>query len=221
MEEAKRQYIEVFEQCRGMIDEHSAPVMNAKRDAAFADFCSTPLPTKKTERYKYTDMQKMLAPDYGLNLNRLDIPANPYDAFKCDVPNLSTLLYFIVNDQFYTKALPKAPLPKGVFIGSLKDFAEQNPTVAQRYYGEIAAKDSLTALNTMLCQDGLMVYVPKGVKVEKTVQVINILRADVPMMVNRRVLVVLEEDAEIRLLFCDHAADDASRGGKCCRACKT
>ena len=208
MEEAKRQYIEVFEQCRGMIDEHSAPVMNAKRDAAFADFCSTPLPTKKTERYKYTDIQKMLAPDYGLNLNRLDIPANPYDAFKCDVPNLSTLLYFIVNDQFYTKALPKALLPEGVFIGSLKDFVEQNPTIAQRYYGEIAAKDSLTALNTMLCQDGLRVYVLKGVKVEKTVQVINILRADVPMMVNRRVLVVLEEDAEIRLLFCDHAADD-------------
>jgi len=223
----KQQYIEVFEQCRAMIDKHSAPVMNSKRDAAFAAYCDTPLPTKKDERFKYTDIQKMLAPDYGLNLNRLDIPANPYDAFKCDVPNLSTLLYFIVNDQFYTKSLPKVSLPEGVFIGSLKQFAEEKPEVVEKYYGEIASMDndvlaqkqsaekrkaktdySITALNTMLCQDGLMVYVPKGVKVDKTVQVINILRADVPMMVNRRVLIVLEEDAEIKLLFCDHAADD-------------
>lgn len=223
----KQQYIDIFNQCRAMIDKHGAPAMNAKRDEAFAAFCSEPLPTKKVERYKYTDIPAMLAPDYGLNLNRLDIPANPYDAFKCDVPNLSTLLYFIVNDQFYTKVMPKATLPEGVFIGSLKTFAEQQPEIVEKYYGKLAimsgkeasldgtflplvgeSEGVLTALNTMLAQDGLMVYVPKGVKVDKTVQVINILRSDVPLMVNRRVLVVLEEDAEIKLLFCDHAADD-------------
>ena len=204
----KQQYIDIFNQCRAMINKHGAPVMNAKRDEAFAAFCSEPLPTKKVERYKYTDIPAMLAPDYGLNLNRLEIPANPYDAFKCDVPNLSTLLYFIVNDQFYTKVMPKVSLPEGVFIGSLKTFAEQQPEIVEKYYGQLASQDSLTSLNTMLAQDGLMVYVPKGVKVDKTVQVINILRSDVPLMVNRRVLVVLEEDAEIKLLFCDHAADD-------------
>lgn len=223
----KQQYIEVFEQSRTMIDRHSAPALNSKRDAAFAAFRAAPLPTKKAERYKYTDIQKMLAPDYGLNLNRLEIPVNPYDAFKCDVPNLSTLLYFIVNDQFYTKALPKVSLPEGVFIGSLKEFAEKQPAIVEKYYGEIAQMDNdvlaqkqsaesrkpkaesfITNLNTMFVQDGLMVYVPKGVKVDKTVQVVNVLRADVPMMTNRRILVVLEEDAEIKLLFCDHSADD-------------
>ena len=216
----KTQYIDIFRQCRAMIDAHSAPVMNAKREGAFRAFSDNPLPTKKVEWYRYTDIQQMLAPDYGLNLNRLEIPVNPYDAFKCDVPNLSTLLYFIVNDQFYSKVLPKAKLPEGVYIGSLKEFAEQKPEIVERYYGEVATlsnqqpstsnktSDSITALNTMLAQDGLMIYVPKGVKVDKTVQVINILRSDVPLMVNRRVLVVLEKQAEIKLLFCDHAADD-------------
>ena len=60
----------------------------------------------------------------------------------------------------------------------------------------------------MLAQDGLLVYVPKNVKVDRAIQVINILRADVDLMVNRRVLIVLEEGAEIKMLFCDHAADD-------------
>ena len=40
------------------------------------------------EKYKYTDVSKYFEPDYGLNLNRLAIPVNPYEVFKCDVPNL-------------------------------------------------------------------------------------------------------------------------------------
>ena len=193
-----------------MIHRHSADVMNAVRDEAFADFKRFGIPTKKLERYKYTDMTKLFEPNYGLNLNRLDIPVNPYDAFRCDVPNLSTSLYFVVNDAFYKKNDPKAPLPEGVVIGSLKAEAEKNPQLIGKYYSKLAktSEDGITALNTMLAQDGLFVYVPKNVVVERAVQVINILRSDVDLMVNRRVLIVVEEGAEVKLLFCDHAADD-------------
>ena len=197
-----------------MICEHSSDVMNAERDAAFERFASGGFPTRKVERYKYTDMQALFAPDYGLNLNRLQIPVDPYSAFRCDVPNLSTSLYFVVNDMFYSgeglevrgERIPHAlaKLPEGVIIGSLKDFA------TSEYYNRLAgqANDAVTNLNTMLAQDGLYVYVPKNVKVDRAIQVINILRSDVDLMVNRRVLIVLEEGAEIKMLFCDHAADD-------------
>ena len=193
-----------------MICDHSVDVMNAVRDQAFEDFKRLGFPSRKVERYKYTDMQQLFAPDYGLNLNRLRIPVDPYQAFRCDVPNLSTSLYFIVNDQFYQEALPKVQLPEGVFIGSLAEAAAQRPELVAKYYAKIAATadDGITALNTMLAQDGLLVYVPKNVKIDRAVQVINILRSDVDLMVNRRVLVIVEEGAEARLLFCDHAADD-------------
>ena len=193
-----------------MICDHSVDVMNAVRDQAFEDFKRLGFPSRKVERYKYTDMQQLFAPDYGLNLNRLSIPVDPYEAFRCDVPNLSTSLYFIVNDQFYQEALPKVQLPEGVFIGSLAEAAAQRPELVAKYYAKIAATadDGITALNTMLAQDGLLVYVPKNVKIDRAVQVINILRSDVDLMVNRRVLVIVEEGAEARLLFCDHAVDD-------------
>ena len=198
------QYIELYEQCRQMICGHSSDVMNAVRDEAFERFKAGGFPTKKVERYKYTDIAKLFEPDYGLNLNRLQIPVDPYRTFSCDVPNLSTSLYFVVNDQFYAQALPSAHLPEGVVIGSLKDFATTG------HYNRLAGKDgdAVTDLNTMLAQDGLYVYVPRGVKVDRAVQVINILRSDVDLMVNRRVLIVVEEGAEVKLLFCDHAADD-------------
>ena len=206
----KNQYIELYDECRGMICSHSAEVMNAVRDEAYENFKSLGFPTKKVERYKYTDIEKLFEPNYGLNLNRLDIPVNPYDAFRCDVPNLSTSLYFVVNDAFYKKSEPKALLPEGVIVDSLKNQAERNPELIAKYYAKLAKtdEDAITALNTMLAQDGLLVYVPKNVVVDRAIQVINILRSDVDMMVNRRVLIVVEEGAEAKLLFCDHAADD-------------
>jgi len=211
---SEKQYIELYEQARQMIFDHAPESMNVVRDTAFEDFRKQGFPTKKVERYKYTDIQKLFEPDYGVNLSRLQIPVDPYEAFRCDVPNLSTSLYFVVNDMFFHDDKPKGHLPEGVIIGSMRDY----PELVAKYYTKLAktSEDAITALNTMLAQDGLLVYVPKNVKVDRAIQVINILKATpqnaqrvVPdLMVNRRVLIVLEECAEIKMLFCDHAADD-------------
>ena len=211
---SEQQYIELYQQAREMIFSHAPEVMNAVRDQAFEDFRQQGFPSKKVERYKYTDLQKLFEPDYGVNLSRLQIPVDPYETFRCDVPNLSTSLYFVVNDMFYTQSQPKGHLPEGVIVGSLRDY----PELIGKYYAKLAktSEDAVTALNTMLAQDGLLVYVPKNVKVDRAIQVINILKAtpqnaqrQVPdLMVNRRVLIILEEGAEIKMLFCDHAADD-------------
>ena len=114
----EQQYIDLFSQTEAMICRHSAEVLNAPRAAAFADFERLGFPTRKEEKYKYTDISKFFEPDYGLNLNRLEIPVNPYEVFKCDVPNMSTALYFVVNDAFYGRALPKSHLPEVVIFGS-------------------------------------------------------------------------------------------------------
>ena len=211
---SEQQYIDLYEQARQTIFNHAPEPMNAVRDQAFEDFKAQGFPSRKVERYKYTDIQKLFAPDYGVNLSRLEIPVDPYQAFRCDVPNLSTSLYFVVNDMFYTKAQPQAHLPEGVIIGSIRNY----PVLVSKYYARLAktGDDAVTALNTMLAQDGMLVYVPRNVKVERAIQVINILKATpgnaqrvVPdLMVNRRVLIILEEGAELKMLFCDHAADD-------------
>mgnify|MGYP000317414142 FL=1 len=165
----EQQYIDLFSQTEAMICRHSAEVLNAPRAAAFADFERLGFPTRKVEKYKYTDVSKFFEPDYGLNLNRLDIPVNPYEVFKCDVPNMSTSLYFVVNDAFYNKALPKSHLPEGVIFGSLKEMADRHPELVKKYYGKLAdtSKDGVTAFNTAFAQDGVLLYVPKNVVVEK------------------------------------------------------
>ena len=177
---SERQYIELYKQARQMIFDHAPEAMNAVRDQAFDDFKAQGFPSKKVERYKYTDIQKLFEPDYGVNINRLQIPVDPYEAFSCDVPNLSTSLYFVVNDMFYRDDKPKGQrlrvggqrpgiIPESVIIGSMRDY----PELVAKYYAKLAktSDDAVTALNTMLAQDGLFVYVPKNVKMDRAIQV--------------------------------------------------
>ena len=207
----EQQYIDLFTQAEAMICRHSADVLNAPRAAAFAHFQQLGFPSSKNEDYKYSDMGKLFAPDYGLNLNRLSIPVNPNEVFKCDVPNMSTSLFFVLNDSFYRENAT-GRLPEGVLLGSLKAMSETHPDLVRSYYGKLAdtSADGVTAFNTMFAQDGLLIYVPRGVVVEKPIQLVNMLRADVNFMVNRRVLIILEDGAQLRLLACDHAMDDVN-----------
>lgn len=208
----EQQYIDLFSQCEAMICRHSAEALNAPRASAFDHFQQLGFPTRKLEKYKYTDVSRFFEPDYGLNLNRLPIPVNPYEVFKCDVPNMSTSLFFVVNDAFYSKEQPKGNLPEGVLFGSLKEMSEQHPELIKKYYGKLAdtSKDGLTAFNTTFAQDGVVMYVPKNVVIEKPIQLVNILRADVNFLLNRRVLIILEDGAQARLLICDHAMDSVN-----------
>ena len=199
------QYIELYKANSKAICGHSAGVLNASRDAALKALEGAAMPEKGDEDYEVTSLEAMFAPDYGVNINRIDLGANPADAFRCDVPNMSTCMYFLFNDAFHAGKNSENALPKGVIIKSLKQAAEENAELVERYYGKAAGlKSTQVALNTLLAQDGIFIYVPKRVVVEKPIQLVNILNSGAPLMTNRRMLIVLEAGAQARLLVCDH-----------------
>ncbi|MDD6210036.1 MAG: Fe-S cluster assembly protein SufD [Bacteroidales bacterium] len=202
-------YIDLYKQYQAMLAQHAPGLMNRWRDKALQDFERLGFPSTSEENYLYSDISGKFAEEYGMNLRRLDFPINPYEVFRCDVPNLSTLLYFMVNDTFYAKQLRAISLPKGVFIGSIADFAMEYPEIAEKHY-EVLAKtsnDGTTAFNTLFVQDAFVLYVPEDVVLDKAIQLVNILRSDVDLLVNRRFLVILEDRAEAKLLLCDHGMD--------------
>ncbi len=206
----EQQYIDLFEQYRSELDGNSVEGLNRHRDAAFETFTKIGFPTSKQEDYKHSNIVRAFDADLGLNLRNIPIPVNPYDAFKCDVPNLSTYVYFLINDRYHTNVQNSTPLPEGVFVGSLQVFSEQHPAIFEKYYAQIAdySDNGVVAYNTMFAQDGFVVYVPKNVQIENPLQLINILRGGVDLNVNRRILVIAEENAQVKLLVCDHAVDD-------------
>ncbi|MDR0824856.1 MAG: Fe-S cluster assembly protein SufD [Prevotella sp.] len=205
------QYIDLFNQYRDKLEAKSAQGMNSLRDKAFESFGKLGFPTKKQEDYLYLDVAAEFSPDFALNINRIPFQGNPYVAYRCEVPNLTTNLYFVLNDLFHEEHKPYVNYPKGVFVGSFKRFSEEQPEIFSKYYGQIAnvENNGIVAFNTMFAQDGFVIYIPEDVVVEKPIQLINILRSEFKSIVNRRILIIAEDGAQAKLLICDHTVDES------------
>ncbi|OIP81170.1 MAG: Fe-S cluster assembly protein SufD [Porphyromonadaceae bacterium CG2_30_38_12] len=207
----ERQYIDLYKSYSEIIKNNAAQAMNAGRDASFALFDKIGFPTTNLENYKYTDLKEVLAIDFGLNIQRLPIPVNPYEVFQCDVPGIHSFLYFVVNDAFYPVSDKRNDaLPEGVIIGSVSDVAKSHPELVEKYFGKLSStkQDGLVAFNGAFAQDGFFMYVPKNVQLDRPVQLINIMRSDVDFMANSHNLIVLEAGAKAQLLVCDHTVDN-------------
>ncbi|MBQ0022082.1 MAG: Fe-S cluster assembly protein SufD [Prevotellaceae bacterium] len=179
---SEQQYIELYSEAGTLIKQKSCEVMNAVRDAAFEVFKSQGFPSKKVERYKYTDVDAAFAPNYGISLN-------PYE----------------IKPSKYIFRFSEAPI-------------DITP-----YYNNVADKsDSISALNTALAHDGILIYVPKNDKPADPIQIDYTLRGSQDTMMNRRVLIILEQGAEATIILNDKitpqydAIQDSSahRGGE-------
>ncbi len=197
-----QQYIDLYTEHKDLLAQGSHQLVNACRDEALETLRHLGLPSLRDERYKYTDVQKVLAPDYGLNISRLDLHADPSAAYRCRVPDMGSRLFYVVNDRIEGK--DGLVDQDSLFVGHLTDFAQRHPEVFKAYYNKVE-HDGLTALNTMLAQDGVVIYVADGNKVETPLQIVNLVVGNVPMMTNRRVLVILGQQAEATLVLCDHS----------------
>ena len=163
------QYVELYNEIKGQLDRQSCSALNAQREEAMKQFEAMGFPTRKVERYRYTDVEAAFAPNYGLSLA-------PYT----------------IKDVQYVYAAKEAPI----------DIAPHYNKVAD------SKGDALTALNTALAHDALVIYVPKGKRAETPIRIENILSGEQDTMVVRRVLIVMEELSEATIFFVDHVKSD-------------
>lgn len=200
-------FLGLYDREKKNISAHSSDIIDAVRSEAMLNFKKLGIPSSKLEKYKYTDVQKYFQGDYATNFTREASTYDPEEIFKCEVPNLDTAQAFLVNDTFYPTIKNKDRLPKGVTIGSLNIMADRFIEWFAKYYGKIAntSVDGVVALNTALAQDGVFIYIPKNTVVDVPIQLINILTADQATMVNRRLLIVAEENSQVNILMCNHA----------------
>ncbi|MCH5239623.1 MAG: SufD family Fe-S cluster assembly protein [Muribaculaceae bacterium] len=204
------QYIELYKQNSALVDNGSVDVINSHRAEALEILENSILPPKGAENYEVVDLNKLLAPDFGLNLARIDIDVNDASPFHCGVPNMNSALFFLHNDIYAEASETRKNLPEGIYVGSLKDFCGRFPLIAEKYYAKIAdIRNPLVALNSLLVQDGIVVWVKEGVKFEKPIQIVDILENGMPLMALRRILVIAEKNSQVKLLVCDHTQNDA------------
>jgi Fe-S cluster assembly protein SufD len=200
-------YLELFQNNREQIGRDDPPFMKELRDAAIASFSQSGFPLRKEERYKYTYLEPVFDGELSFNFKPRQIYFDDEDLFRCDVPRLDSSVMTVLNGFFHhpgTEAL--TVLNNGVIYGSLREAIIQYSDLVEKYLGKNASSEDepFVALNTAFSNDGIFLYVPKGIKLEKPIQIINLLLSDKNQMVQHRNLFVLEGSASAQVIICDH-----------------
>ncbi|MGQ1911595.1 Fe-S cluster assembly protein SufD [Marinifilum sp. RC60d5] len=200
-----KDFADLYNQGNKLLQEGSSEVMNEARKSAFHDFEKLGVPTRANEHYKYTDLIPVFDHPYNVNLRYQKVDVNLNKIFQCDVPELDTNMVLLTNGWFYEEN-KKLEIPEGVIVCSLQEASRKYPEIFNAHYGKYAktSEDGLVALNTALAKDGFFMYVPKGVVIEKPIQVVNLLRSDRDLMGAQRNLIVVEENAQAKIIVCDH-----------------
>lgn len=190
--------------------ESSGEVINSHREDAFRQFISLGGIPQQTENYRYADLLPVFDRDYNVVLKNTNHEVDPEELFTCYVPELNTNQLLVVNGWLVSSE-KTMDLPEGVIVCSLAEAGVKYKDILEKHYNKYTTpgeSDSLIALNTAFAQDGVFVYVPAGVVLEKPLQIVNLLRADRDLLSFQRNLVVLEKGAQITLLECDHTLSD-------------
>lgn len=124
---ALHQYTDLYRDHGKLLREKSCDVLNAPREKAWTDLQNMALPRKGSENYEHTDLQELLSPDFAINIARMPLPVDPHESFRCDVPNLSTSLFMLLNDSWAETDIARRNLPEGVIIDSLARAARSMP----------------------------------------------------------------------------------------------
>ncbi|MDE6490689.1 MAG: Fe-S cluster assembly protein SufD [Muribaculaceae bacterium] len=198
------QYLEFYDANREVIDANSAPAINAMRPDVRKALEGARLPRKGDEGYERTSVEDMLAPDFGINASRMNLPVDVAASFRCDVPAVSTVMGLVLNDTFVPTRSLSERLPDGVKFMSLRQAAIEMPDTVSRLMSLPADASVAAQLNTLLVQDGVFIHIPDGVKLAKPLQLVNILSSPIDLMAVRRVVIEVGDNASAQLLACDH-----------------
>ncbi len=199
--------IENFELVKSWLATLGPPEWSSRRAEALDAFALVGLPTIRDEEFKYLPLRYVestaFVPAYGVNLQRSDLA----DTL---VGKVSAHTCVFVNGQIAPELSDEAVLPDGVFVGSLHDAHEQIPEVLTRWLGAVASlkgklgttnDERFVHLNTAYLGEGVVVFIPKEVSVERTIHLAFVTKAESkPLAAFPRVLILMEENSQARIV---------------------
>jgi Fe-S cluster assembly protein SufD len=204
--DTKENFIELYQKNLELLEKDSSDYINEVREKAFEQFKLLGIPNKKDENYKYTDLNKEFENGYKNYFSPKNIQFQIKDIFNCDVPDLNTKVILLLNGWYYDRENLMTELSGGAVIGSFQKATELYPDLVKKHFAKYAdsEKEGLVALNTAFVKDGVFMYVPKGVVIEKPIQIINILMDEEEGFTQHRNLFILEENSQASVVICDH-----------------
>jgi len=179
--------------------------LKEKRSTAFEKFSKLGIPERKNEEYKYTDVKKIFGKKFTPVHN--DIHKIPFKISEKFIDKDSIKLFF-VNGWLYKDSTLSTTLPKGVIVGSMAaDALFLHRELFQKFLGTSPSQSWTEALNSALWFDGAFIYIPKGIKLEKNIEIVHLYIGNDEILVNPRHLIIADKESEVNIIEHSFALD--------------
>ncbi len=195
-------YIDNFKIFEGKLNGESKSFLHEVRKNALVNLNALSFPTTRNEEWKYTDVSQLLKYDFVPAVNSEMPSVKKDDIDKYIFKDLESSLLVFINGIFSEELSNIGDLPKNVVIGSLNKIAKAKPELVNKYINKLVKdENAFNALNAAYIHDGLFVFVPDGIIVEKPVQVLylNSNGKDNVLSLPRN-LIVAGKNSQIRIL---------------------
>jgi Fe-S cluster assembly protein SufD len=205
----KEKLLRLYEDNGNVISRNDIPYTAEIREKGFGNFRNLNLPDRKNESWKNTDLSAVLNHDYIKYLEKVEYDPELDSMFTCEVHHFETDQVSFLNGWHIRTAKSLRKMPNGIIVGSLIDAFKQYPELIEKHYGRYAdsGKDLFLAMNTAFARDGLFIYVPDNVVVEKPIQMISIINHDENLLIQNRNLVIMGKNSRLTLVVCDDSTN--------------
>ena len=162
------------------------------KNQAFELLKGLEFPTRKTEDWRYTSVNKILKKQY-VQFNE----AEKVGLSNEIVPSLDAYNVVLVNGV-YSKELSDLNFPDEIVLDTFPKALEEHVSLIHSTFNGIAKNNEevFTALNTSYFHEGVFIHIPKKVKLEKSIHVIHV-NTKSNVVSNVRLLIVADEFSEV------------------------
>ena len=192
-----------------------------KRNAAWEEYRALPMPTRKSEEWRYTDLTKLDLESFermeagywsAEPIASDDLPGLVRKILVGKSPRSGTLVE--MDGTVARLELSPEAVDAGVVFAPIARIAEQRPELIERFLfsSHIAPMErKLWTLHVAALSGGYVLFVPKGVRVENPVHIIRWL-SRAGAMLSSHSLIIVERGAEITVIdefLSDDLAEDS------------
>jgi len=139
------------------------------RESAIAEFERLGFPTTKLEQWRFTSVAAIAARTFSLATDGVATLDSQLIAPLSDPIGHAVS----VNGRFAAGLSRLGSLPKGVRIAGLEATLASNPGLVEPYLGKLSLTqtNAFTSLNTAFLSDGIVIFIDRGVVLERPIEV--------------------------------------------------
>lgn len=201
-QELKQQYLSDFRELEQQVSNHEPVWLHEIRKEAIQRFDEMGFPHNKQEEWRFTNIKPLLSQSFARSSQAGDFPVELQDRYL--VSKLDSHRLVFINGVYVPERSEIDELPEGVVVCHLAEAISQHGDLLEPHFARLGTYDDkpFAALNTGLMLDGAFVYVPKGVQIDKPIQVLYLTNTEggESLVTHPRTLIVAGPMAEFTVI---------------------